>query len=299
MLIYIKGNFTILGQIHSDSGQKFQLIVPVENKPAVVVEINPDNGSIDSFHEFEVSNEMWVVLQTDLCDGRTLTSDLQAELAKISEEITKATRKVLFLLKYCFNQPDLKDNLFSVKGHSWSTDKSVWKQLPMILSSSLNFNTFIQLNANTVKILQNYIDKNYEPFLALKHLHRAKTEDNPRYKWIDATIAAELAIKEFLIRKNSTLEPLIMEVPSPPLDKLYGPILKFFIQEVSPKVKELTEGARIRNKLIHRTTDISIDIKTVNKYVQDVEIAIYHLLIRLYPDDTINNCFFNPRVRLS
>jgi hypothetical protein len=58
---------------------------------------------------------------------------------------------------------------------------------------------------------------------AFRHLHRAENErDDPRHAWIDATIAAELAIKEFFILYKPELAPFVLEVPSPPLSKLYG-----------------------------------------------------------------------------
>jgi hypothetical protein len=150
------------------------------------------------------------------------------------------------------------------------------------------------LNEANAEAIQQYLDGGFETFFALRHLHRAKSEHNPRYKWLEATIAAELAIKEFLIRKKPEIETLLLEVPSPPLHKLYGSVLESFTNQRSPKLKELAEGARIRNKLIHRPEKFEIKGENANKYVHDVEIAIGHLLSLLYPSDPIMEKFFKP-----
>jgi len=58
-------------------------------------------------------------------------------------------------------------------------------------------------------------------------------------------------------------------------------------------LNELTRGAEIRNKLIHRPKEIKIKDEEANKYVHDVEIAIGHLLTLLYPGDPIIERFLN------
>jgi hypothetical protein len=286
MLIYLKGCYTILGKIHSNSKEyRFQFKVPLKDKTSIIIDIISVNiisneGIVESFGKYEVSKEMWDVLQTDICDGETLSLGLQAELKLMTSNISKATKKVLYLIKYCFNCPDLNDDLFSVKDVYWSIDKSKWKSIPMITYATLD--------------IQNYIENDFEPFFALRHLHKAKKESNPRHKWIDATIAAELAIKEFLIRLKPDIETLLLEVPSPPIYKLYGPILEFYTKKKSPKLKELTKGAEKRNTLIHRPKDILIDDEQANEYIHDVETAIYHLLTLLYPNDHIMKHFYRP-----
>jgi outer membrane lipoprotein-sorting protein len=123
MLIHLKGCYTLLGKIVSDSkDHRLKFSVPLENKPPVIVEIIPTENSVDSFHEFEVSKEMWDILQTNLYNGGDLPTNLQTELSEMTSNISLATRKVLNLIKYCFNQTDLNENLFSVRGYYWSID---------------------------------------------------------------------------------------------------------------------------------------------------------------------------------
>lgn len=297
VLVYLKGCFTLLGKVDSDAkGNRLRLSVPLEGNPSVVVEIVLDEKSIESFHESEVSKEMWDILQTDITDGSKLPENLQNELSRMASDISMATRKALTLIKYCLYQTELNENLFSIKGMYWSADKVRWKPMPMILTATLLPLDYVKLNEDSVKIIQGYLDDGLEPFLALRHLQRAKKEGNPRYKWIDATIAAELAIKEFLMRIKPDVEVILLEVPAPPLDKLYGPILKFYTGQRSPKLRELSEGAQVRNRLVHRPKEIHIDRREAIKYVQDVETAIYHLLTLLYPDDPIVKRLSQPRV---
>ena len=295
MLIHLKGCYNILGKIDSSPKEhRFQFKVPSKEKTSIIVNINSDEGIIESFNKYEVSTEMWDVLQTDIHDGRVLSQKLQAELSSMTSTLLKATKKVLYLIKYCLNCTDLNENLFSSKGIYWSIDKSKWKSIPDIICVTIDEHLLLPLNEKTSNSIQNYIENDFEPFFALRHLHRAKNERNPRHKWIDAAIAAELAIKEFLIRLKPDIETLLLEVPSPQISKFYGPILEYYTNEKSPKVNKLAEGADTRNKLVHRPKDIHIDADQANKYIHDVETAIYHLLTLLYPDDSIIKHFYRP-----
>jgi hypothetical protein len=299
MFIHIKGSYTLLGTMNSKpEGQTFSFTVPLKNHFIVEVIINPEEKSIESFMDLEISEEMWKVLQTNLFDGNSMEIHLKEELNSMTSGLSQATRRVLSLIKYYLNQLGINEELFSVKSYFWSKDKKSWKQLPLLLSGVLDFHGFFFLKADTVSSIQEFIKNDFEPFLALKHLHRAKRESNPRYKYIDATIAAELAIKEFLIRKEPSLETLLLEVPSPPLYKLYGPILESYANQRSPKLKELQEGVEVRNKLIHKPKNVDIDPNKANTYVQDVEIAIFHLMNLLYPEDKIFQRFCKPEIQL-
>jgi len=297
VLVHLKGCYTILGTIRCNSeAREFRFDVPIEGKHTVLAVVIPTENRVESFHEFDVSKEMWDVLQSGVSDGWKLSKELQTELSEMKASLLQATRKVLNLIKYCFNQVELGEALFSIKDTYWSVDKTKWKRLPMMGYAIGAFRSFVYLNENTAKAIQEYLKGEYEPFLALKHLHRAKKEGSSRHKWIDATIAAELAIKEFLIRIKPDIETLLLAVPSPPLHKLYGSVLEFYVNERSPKLKELAKGAEIRNKLVHRPKDTLIDAQESNVYIQDVEIAIYHLLTLLYPKDLIIKRFYRPRI---
>jgi len=301
MLIHIKGCYSVLGKIHTSSEKRrFRFSVPLEeDKPAVTVDIIPNQNGVEAFDKMEVSKEMWNVLQTDVVDGAKLPADLQVELSSMTSRISEAARKLLYLVKYCFGNVELSEELMSVKAEFWSLDQLEWKQLPMVLTSHLEIRAFEILNENTARILQEYVEDGPEPFLALKHLQRARTENRPRHRWIDATIAAELAIKEFLIRFKPDMETLLLEVPSPPLHKLYGRVLESFVHERSPKLREIREGVQIRNDLIHKPKEVHISVEQASEYVQDIQIAIYHLLHLLYPDDPCIEFFRKPEVTVS
>ncbi|NIO37905.1 hypothetical protein GTO27_09410 [Candidatus Bathyarchaeota archaeon] len=296
MLIHLKGCFTILGEIKCNSeAREFRFEVPIEDAPAVLVVLIPSDNTVESFAKFDVPKEMLEVLQSDPSE-KDLSEKFQTELSKMKAPLKQATRRVLNLVKYCFNQVELDEALFSIKDTYWSVDETEWKRLPMDGRITGAVRGFVYLNENTAKAIQQYLKSSFEPFLALEYLHRAKRESNPRHKWIDATIAAELAIKEFLIRKQSDIKTLLLEVPSPPLRKMYGSVLESYVNECSPKLKELAKGAEVRNRLIHRPEDKLIDAQESNVYVQDVEIAIYHLLTLLHPKDPIMKMFYRPRI---
>ena len=96
-------------------------------------------------------------------------------------------------------------------------------------------------------LLEASIASGVQPLIAMRHLHRAKLESQPHHKWIDATTAAELAVKEVLCRAKPEIEPLLLYVPSPPFAKLYGSVLAAYLGEVSPYRSALIKGQETRN----------------------------------------------------
>jgi hypothetical protein len=112
-------------------------------------------------------------------------------------------------------------------------------------------------------------------------------EAEPRFRWIDITIALELAIKEALIRKNKEIEMLILEMPSPPLTKLYGSIMQHYLGEKSPFIATIQKGVEVRNKLMHRPEGVAITQEEAGEYLKDAHKAINHIFRLLYPEWTI------------
>jgi hypothetical protein len=203
------------------------------------------------------------------------------------------TRKVLSFIKYYLGFTKLDEQLCTPKKLLVSNDNASWIEIPFFpVPTDIWIELIMNLDTDTSKVIQNNIDNKIEPFIALKYLHRAKNENIPSFKWIDATIAAELAIKEFLIRKKPDIETLLLEVPSPPLSKLYGVVLKSITGQSSPVLKEIDNGAQIRNKLVHRPSEVPIEATKALKYVQAVETAIFHLVYLLYPDDPIVRYYY-------
>jgi len=215
----------------------------------------------------------------------SLSKELEAELTELTHDVGLAARKVRNLIKYCFNQYEIDEQLMSSKGLFWSKDQTNWKRISTRLRIAISTTSTLDLNEDSCRWIQDYIDSNYQPFLALRHLHRARKESIPRHKWIDATIAAELAIKEFLIRRNPDLSVLLLEVPSPPMHKMYGVVLKeYAATNLDKKIfNALVKGAETRNRLLHRPQDEIIDHQQANNYVSAVSQAIGFLISILYP----------------
>ena len=295
MIIYLKSYNSIEGEIcYNTSENRFRFSVPLKDKSPVIVDIIPNEKRVETFSEFEISTEMWNVIHNNL-DLKDLPENFQDEISEILLIISKSVKKVLCLIKYCLKCISLDENLISNTKIYWSRYKSNWKPFPSQLHIVLDDRGYWQLNKETATDIQNYIQNDFKPFFALRHLHRAINENNPRYKWIDATIAAELAIKEFLIRREPCIKDLLLEVPAPRLDILYGRILKKYNNgKSSPYKNKLKDGAEIRNKLIHNPQNIDVSHEKANKYIHDVENAIYHLLYLLYEED-YNSYKYFPR----
>jgi hypothetical protein len=251
-IIFIRSTSKVAGKILA-SKREFSFRVNIPNKPSVTVNINPENNLIESIHAVDVSP----LFIESLNKTNILPEEMESELAEITASTNYAIRRVMSAIKYFLNQRGIEDNLFSAPNLFWSIDGIVWKIIVYLHPGRVFLIISQNLNDSSEKLIQDLIDSDIQPFVALRHLHRARTETNDRYKWIDATIAAELAIKEFLIRKSPELETLLLEVPSPPLDVMYNKILtKYGGKTLDKKIlASLTDGVKIRNKLIHRPMD--------------------------------------------
>jgi len=297
-------------------GSHFSFIVPVNEESKVKVEIFPiesptareskKNGppqedyvqsshqaDIQSSREVKVSDELFNALNSGAKSEYDLPDTVQDEFGRLFDEITDATNKVLRLIKYGLNFADVLEPPFAEISQRWSIDGLNWKPIPRTWYERGVFDPDrVKLDNETARQIQDYVNTDYQPFIALMHLHRAKNDLDPRYKWIYATLAAELAIKEFLIRKFPHLEALLLELQSPPLTTLYGKILKHYTG-TSGNTKVMQDGIETRNKLLHRPTTETISLEKAEQYVRDIDKEIFHLLNMLYPDDHLIERLYN------
>jgi len=285
--LFIQGLYTVSGKIlASEKIYSFQVAISDKNMVHVDVilqENEEKSWEVKSWEEVEVSIGLLKAMEAKKYDS--LSNELESELSELTQRVSLAARCVLSLIKYCFNQYDIDEQLMSSKGLFWSKDGANWQRISRRLRIAMSVTGTLNLDKDSCKWLQSYIDSDYQPFLALRHLHRARKESTPRHKWIEATIAAELAIKEFLIRRKPELATLLLEMPSPPLDKMYGTVLTEYGGKALPReiVNAIREGARIRNRLLHRPEEEDIDDQKALDYVEEVAEAIRRLLIILYP----------------
>lgn len=136
-----------------------------------------------------------------------------------------------------------------------------------------------RLSASNNGHIQRLLARGETPLAAYEYLNEAWRRHDERFAWIAATTAAELAIKEMLGRLEPTLLPLLLEVPSPPLRKLYGEVLEAVAGERSPFLSALHKGAEIRNRLVHRPDSEPPTAPEVREYLHKVRDAIEHLLV--------------------
>lgn len=220
-------------------------------------------------------------------DGDKLSDTAQLILDAALGEIQKTVTDLLSLVKYHLRHFDVREEFYSVKSQSWRASTGNWREIPTTFSISHDDFSNQPLDARTFEAVQNALTAGTNPLAAMRHLHRAKLESQPHHKWIDATIAAELAVKEVLCRAHPSMEALLIEVQSPPFSKMYGKLLKQYLGEESPFRAKLIKGQERRNELVHRPNAVDIDRQEANDYVSVVEAAIFHMLALLYPDDQL------------
>ena len=290
MKIFIKLQYTILGKVSNKEEEGiFTFNVPIAENATVKIEITPKSNKVVALQEVIISDELISFLHED---EMKLPKKQLEEISKIKSDIVNAVKNVFSLLKYLFFNYELDERFISSLKSEWSLDMNEWHRLPSGVYFTVDGHISYSLNEDVTQKVQSYINLNFEPFFALRYIHKAKNDPIARDKWIDATIAAELAIKEFLIKSKPEIETLLLEMPSPPLSKLYGSVLESLGYPKSPKVKEISKGVEIRNKLVHRPNEFPIDHQAAINYVRDINTAIFHLMTLLYPNDVTIKKFY-------
>jgi hypothetical protein len=212
--------------------------------------------------------------------------------SEIYESLINSLRGFMILilehLKYFYGVEEIDESINMGETYEWSLDEIGWQMVPDRRETMwVGIGKEYTVGEDFMSWLPWLVKHNVIPFFAFRHLHKAFSEQDTRHKWINATIAAELAFKEFLSKFDERTSSLIINVPSPPLKKLYKEVLMEFTGFESPMANQLQKGAERRNSLVHRANYPSPGRQETNLYVAQVQIAIFHLYICLYPGNEL------------
>jgi hypothetical protein len=259
-----------------------------------------ESGKVEAVSQIEISTQLFEELSRQCKKNPDqglpcldFIPQVRDEFYNILNEFDFAIKKVISIMRSRFHIIGISDNIVDRDEKiSWSLDNVNFQTIYCIKSSIVVLGQTI--SKKDLHLIQNDLNNDNSPFfMAFRFLNSALNDDVPEFKILDATTAAELAIKEFLIRKNPALEKLLSELQSPPLPKLYGSILEQYSSvpgkngEKSPRLKVLDYGNQLRNKIIHSPTKLEIPEFFAYFYCINVESAICHLLTLLYPDDPL------------
>lgn len=277
--IWISSTHEIIGTLRTEPNDgPFIFHCADDNLAECEVVIDAAGETITSKARAEISDDLLKALEnkTRMIDLPQVLGD---ELVQMEGHLTTVSRRVLRLLQQELEDPTLlPTNELANSKFGWSQDGEIWLPMAVRYSAAIYSHSVGQLNERSRQIVQKRLTDGEEPLLAMQHLYETHKSDGLRFKWIEATIAAELAIKEMLIRMEPKLETLLIEVPSPPLHILYGKVLESVAGEKSPYVSQLQNGAKQRNELVHRPETEDLNHQEVFDYVAMVGEAIRHLL---------------------
>lgn len=199
------------------------------------------------------------------------------EIRVLYGPLGRAVWRLFQLLKQELNK--YENRTLYVGGNEWSSDGEKWSELDDAEYEAVCWSHSVPaLGPREQAHLQELLDRGEYALTATDYMHEARRGSGTRFGWIQTTIAAELAIKEILLRIEPAFQPLLLELPSPPVRKLYGSVLESVAGERSPHLKALERGAELRNRLVHRPDSPSPGGKEFSEYWHTVEQAIEHLL---------------------
>ncbi|HEV8342723.1 MAG TPA: hypothetical protein VGR30_10170 [Candidatus Binatia bacterium] len=275
MSIRVRNGNGINPPLPTEGDGPFRLVHrPSESMAQAETHISHDGTSLMSSTTLDEGHALNSVL-ADLSTSE-LPSDARRELKGVFAHLHRLNRWVFDL---ALQELRLYDERYLTSGpQQWSRDGTTWYDLPHeIHITGVEGYPVYKVDAEWVVHLQQLVHAGERPFLAAQHLHEARRHRGTRFRWIEATTAAELAIKEALLRMEPKFAPLLLEVPSPPLGRLYGSVLEAVAGERSPFLKALQKGVEVRNRLVHRPSEPDPDPQQLADYVGDVDRAVRHL----------------------
>lgn len=243
----------------------------------IVVKLLKDGNTIEAETIIDgVNQETIEILITDGYDA--LSDGEKTKISNLTSQVNEAVKQFAGLLKQELHRYDLKEELIGNPFSYWSLGNDEWRSIPRELQVSTEITSLGNLSKGLAQHLQNLLEEDEKPLVAISYLHQARNLSNGRYRWIYATVAAELAIKEILVRIEPRLQVILEELPSPPLNRLYGDVLESVAGVRSTGLSRLQNGAIRRNQLVHNPNSPTPTFDEVKEYINFVEDRIVWLL---------------------
>lgn len=247
----------------------------------IKIELDVKKGKFIAFQTRKVPNRVVKTLLEEhanfKCMEKTvdddvimIIKDLWSPLSSAIDDLINWIHLALFI--------NHNDKITNAKTNKFSVDQETWKKGPSDIEAHISFSQPYNLTQERKDYIQEQLSNERLPFIAFKYLIKAKNEDELEIKWINATIAAELAIKEFYMNYDKKFNYIMLKMPSPSLDRMYGEMLESITGKKGTKVQSIKKGVEIRNSLVHSPSKQKLSTPQVNQYISDVETSIFELL---------------------
>ena len=282
MKIYIKGTFTPIGDVKITVANSEREAITYKTNS---ITISEESGEITAIKPQEITPAEYIYVKDK---ENTLPRNEQFEDYLVNQY--QAVRVILGYIQVFDGVFKLDTELRMQSKYEWSEDLDKWSPIPdKRVTTWRGANLLQTLPDRFMGNIEQLANSGIPVFLAFNHLYKAYDEGSSRFKWINGTIAAEHAFKEFLSLFDPRTESLMLNIPSPPIEKLYKTVLFAYTGKESSMYKQLQRGAGKRNELVHKPATPAPDMSETNIYLHQVEVAIFELYTLLYPGNPFLN----------
>lgn len=172
----------------------------------------------------------------------------------------------------------------SPNSYEWSDDDANWKRLPVQHAPlALALTIVTNLNIGNHDALRSSVAAGNKPLTSSTFITLARQSTAPQVKWILAAVAAEIGIKEGLVKLDPALETELTARRTPRVEKLFGPYLERITGAASPLARAIQEGADIRNSLVHSAHATMVDGLRAERFLNTVEEALHSIRRHIRP----------------
>ena len=172
----------------------------------------------------------------------------------------------------------------SPNSYEWSEDEQNWKRLPAQQPPQpLALTIVTNLNLQNHDALRKLVASGHKPLTSSTFITLARQSKAPQVKWILAAVAAEIGIKEGLVKLNPALETELTARRTPRIEKLFGPYLEGVTGVASPFARAIQDGADVRNALVHSAHATMVDELQAERFLNTVEEALHSIRRQIRP----------------
>lgn len=263
--------------INNEKARKDYSFLVSKGGQSIKIKLLKDGKSIEAESVIDgIQTDIVRILKVN--DYDDLKDEEKEKLHELTNPMRDAVRQLVGLLKQQLNRYMISDDLIGNLRFEWSLVDNKWHPIPRGLKIFGDVSSFGNLNDRNAETIQRLLSENEDALISIGFLHEAINSPNRRYKWIYATIAAELAIKEIIARIEPKLQVILTTLPSPPVNRLYGAVLESVAGVKSEGLGELQRGAEIRNQLLHSPEGKVPSLDEVHEYIHFIEGRINWIL---------------------
>jgi hypothetical protein len=273
---------------HDLPRQHYSFSVPLSETKRARVTIEADLARVMvEVPDWFISEQLreWLDANAESLQANSYPSVFAGEIENLRVSARSAAATIIDLMRWVLGINGFAvEPLGPARMELWNDETGRRRSFPPLIAMSGSGGSSLYLSSDVAGQLEEGLELGYRVLRGTRHLYSAFAEPIPALKWIAATTAAELCVKDALVRADPSLQARVNAKgrAKPDVPLLYGQLLFAALGERSPFARDLQLGAERRNELVHNPGAHDPTEGEALAYVNTVHMAVQHIYRLLY-----------------